>query len=621
MTTTPPRHRLWQPAQGISFSPSLIPSNSLAQTPRALGEASFTTSRERPVQARTPSPGETSHKRGAVKQPFSTTTTTTETTASRYTEVDIRVASGIPGKNAVRIPAAVDTTEMEEATKDPPVAVLDFKMVDELFYAAKNAPPESPESFWSYTQYRGIAEDGTEQKVKVHYCRSKHTMENVCRQYFMNEPLLGFDLEWIADASRHHGLKKNVSLIQIASPSRVALFHVALFTDCDDMVGPSFRTIMEDVGITKTGVSIKGDATRLRNFLDIDSKGLMELSHLYRLVTFSSTGQYELINRKLIPLATQVRHYLHLPLFKGPEVRSSDWTKALTADQVVYSASDAYAGVQLYATLEHYRKQLKPCPPTPHHAESNLPIRIAPGVELAASDEPAETAEDTVANGTLSTMSAAYVSTVLESIKIEDHDSGSSATVSATTTRKKTTTASTRPKRVTCASSPPAEKDSRVEIAEDRALAFRSSRPHTRATFIALRAYYLWHSFDLLPSEVARLLRDPPLRETTVAHYVCDAVRAEHLPVDGDRLVAEILPLFPKYVVQQRFTGLKYFLETGSWPSKEEGSDPAAAVDGDEAKQRKEVEELLATWEEGDVEEGEEEEEEGDVEDVQTRND
>ncbi|KAI1632061.1 hypothetical protein F4809DRAFT_645788 [Biscogniauxia mediterranea] len=596
MTTAPPRHRLWNPTQGISFSPGLLSATSLAQTPRALSEAPFTTSRERLVQNRTSSSGESSRKRGAVTQPFSTTVTST-TTAPIYPGADLRVAPGARGNNVVGMAPATAASEalLEAATKHPPVAALDFKIVDGLFYAAKNAPPGSPESFWSYTQYRRTAEDGTEHKVKVHYCRSKHTMEKVCRQYFMNEPILGFDLEWIAEASKHHGLRKNVSLIQLASPSRIALFHVALYADSDDMVGPSFRAIMEDAGITKVGVSIKGDATRLRNFLDIDSKGLLELSHLYRLVTFSSRGQYHMINRKLIPLATQVKEYLHLPLFKGLNVRSSDWTKPLTMDQVIYSASDAYAGVHLYATLEHHRKQLNPCPPTPHHAERNLPIRLAPGVELATSDELTEATEDAVAAGTSGTASEIYVTSVLESIKIEDNDNKSSTTVSAAATSTTTVTATTcaKPKKSPRASSPMPEKDSRVEAAEDRAVTFRASRPRTRASFVALRAYYLWHCYDLRPEEVGRLLRDPPLRTSTVANYVLAAIRAEHLLFDEDRLLAEIMPEFPTHIVRLRFGALMNYLRTGTWAETE------PVVDGNQGMEDGEE---IGKWEEVEVE-------------------
>ncbi|OTA67414.1 ribonuclease H-like protein, partial [Hypoxylon sp. EC38] len=385
---------------------------------------------------------------------------------------------------------------------DPPVSVLSFKMAEDLFYAAKKARPGSSNSFWSYTQYRETAQDGTQQKVKVHYCRSRHTMERVCQEYFMGEKVLGFDLEWSPDAMKWQGVKKNVSLIQLASPSRIGLFHVALFTEKDDLVGPSFRAIMEDPGITKVGVCIKGDATRLRNYLGIDSKGLFELSHLYKLVKYFPKGQYSEINKRLVPLATQVEQCLHLPLFKGQDVRSSDWTKPLNMDQVVYSASDAYAGLQLYATLEYHRKQLDPCPPTPHHAERNLPIRITDDVVLATNDDPV---------------------------------------VDATEETDLQTTVTSAPSKPRSSSrTPRGPKDSRIEIAEDRVACYRAAHPSCRVSLAQLRAYYMWHEQGLEPQLIAKLLRDPPLQTNTVVSYILTAVQLEKLPMDTERLWQEV---------------------------------------------------------------------------------
>ena len=75
------------------------------------------------------------------------------------------------------------------------------------------------------------------------------------------------------------------------------------------------------------GVSVKADCTRLRKFLGIDSHGLFELSHLYKLVKYSS-GDVTKINKALVSLAQQVSEHLHLPLAKG-DVRMSDWSKSM----------------------------------------------------------------------------------------------------------------------------------------------------------------------------------------------------------------------------------------------------------------------------------------------------
>ncbi|KAI1138767.1 ribonuclease H-like protein [Hypoxylon sp. FL0543] len=503
MTATPPKYQLWHPKRGISFSPFARSPNLGPQDAPPSNEAAAAANKAYEVDSYSNYLDDSS----LYPRLEGLSLSTSEGDAPKPDPVTSAAAETVNGSTNP-VPADKETAASEtKIPDDPPVSALPFKMDDGLFHAAKTADAGSSSSFWSYSQYRGTAQDGSQQKVKVHYCRSRHTMERVCQEYFANEKVLGFDLEWSPDAMKWQGVKKNVSLIQLASPSRIGLFHVAIFAEKDDLVGPAFRAIMEDPGITKVGVAIKGDTTRLRNFFGIDSKGLLELSHLYKLVTYSPKGQYDQINKRLVPLATQVEQYLHLPLYKGSGVRSSDWTKALNMDQVVYSASDAYAGLQLYATLEHHRQQLNPCPPTPHHAELNLPIRIADDVEVAANDDP--------------------VVDATEEIDLET----TTITTTKVTVTSKSRSPSSRP--------PPGPKDSRVEIADDRVACYRAAHPECQAKASQLRAYYMWHEQGLEPQIIARLLRDPPLKTNTVISYIVAAIQLEKLPMDAERLLLE----------------------------------------------------------------------------------
>ncbi len=97
---------------------------------------------------------------------------------------------------------------------------------------------------------------------------------------------------------------------------------------------------MEDPSITKVGVWIKGDCTRLKNYLGIQSRGIFELSHLYKLVKYSATKEFGSINKKLVSLATQVQDHLGLPMFKGQDVRSGDWSQPLQMDQIICKPQD-----------------------------------------------------------------------------------------------------------------------------------------------------------------------------------------------------------------------------------------------------------------------------------------
>ncbi|KAF5868920.1 putative 3 -5 exonuclease helicase protein [Botrytis fragariae] len=267
----------------------------------------------------------------------------------------------------------------DPAKKELPISESTYQMTEELFKKAKNAEPETPESYWSHTLYRGPEENGIPKKVKVHYCRSLQTTEQTLQQHFLGKKVLGFDIEWKAEARAYHGPKKNVSLIQLATEERIGLFHIALFpqVNASELVAPTLKKIMEDPKVTKVGVAISADCTRLRTHLNIGSVSIFELSHLHRLVKYTLSQEYDLINKRLVSLAKQVEEHLHLPLFKGGDVRASDWSRGLSIQQISYAASDSYAGFHLYDILETKRQALDPTPPRPSHADQNAPIPLS----------------------------------------------------------------------------------------------------------------------------------------------------------------------------------------------------------------------------------------------------
>jgi len=233
--------------------------------------------------------------------------------------------------------------EEEIAPCNPPVSDLGYKIPEDIFQKGKTAQVGTPESFWSYSLYRGPNENGIlDRRVKVHYCTSSHTTQRVLKQYFMDEKVLGFDLEWAENSKRVQGARRNVSLVQLASPSRIALFHLAVFPKGDTLVAPLLKQIMEDPNITKCGVWIKGDSTRMRTFLEVAPRGTFELSHLYKLVQFSA-NQLGQVDKKLVSLAFQVQDVLKLPLFKG-DVRKSDWSQPLNMSQVICEFCSGFWG-------------------------------------------------------------------------------------------------------------------------------------------------------------------------------------------------------------------------------------------------------------------------------------
>lgn len=404
----------------------------------------------------------------------------------------------------------------DQAFDEQPIGSLLYQIPEAKLKEAMLSSRSTTAAYWRYSLY----EHPTKGKVKVHYCKSKETTERTA-QLFLGKEVVGFDIEWKPQAQATDGLKKNVSLIQLASEERIALFHVARYPKgetVDDFVAPTLKSIMEDPNISKVGVSIKSDCTRLRKFMGIESRGLFELSHLYKLVKYS-LGSVKNIDKRLVSLARQVEEHLQLPLWKG-DVRSSDWSTDLNYQQMQYAASDSYAGLQLFNTMESKRKALDPSPPRPEHAELNLPIRLATGQTVEAYEEPEEAAEKPTSDEAedprgepLPAPSIEEMAREFLDIAIEDGDA-----------RKPSATA-TKPPEVLTADAWVAE--------------YRTSRPadaRTKATAAFLRAYSLWHHQEVEVGDAARLLRDPPLQVSTVCCYILEAVRIDKLPFEVERL-------------------------------------------------------------------------------------
>lgn len=186
-------------------------------------------------------------------------------------------------------------------------------------------------SFWSHSLYR--QPDG--QKIVVHYCRSLADAERIA-QLFLNSRVIGFDMEWKAQAAATDSIQNNLSLIQIANEERIALFQIALFKPCrnlQDLAVPSIKRILELPDITKVGVAIKADATRLRKYLGIEAQSIFELSHLYKLVKHGLTNP-KLVNKRAVNLSEQIEEHFGIPLEKNDDVRCGDWTRPLNYRQI-----------------------------------------------------------------------------------------------------------------------------------------------------------------------------------------------------------------------------------------------------------------------------------------------
>jgi exonuclease 3'-5' domain-containing protein 2 len=214
----------------------------------------------------------------------------------------------------------------------------------------------------------------------------------------------------------------------------------------------------------------------------------------------------------------------------------------------------------LHDALECKRKQLRPVPPRPYHAELNLPIRLASGAVITTTDD---AVDDFEPHKTCTTASSALPASGLEAaaenIQIEDDTDQTFVSITGRIKSKLKSTDSVM--------SPP--KPQSLVDAESWALAHRASNPSTSPSsntfstvnFSALRVYALWyHNSSLSIAEIASMLRDPPLRNSTVAAYILDSVRLEKLPFEKKRL-RKVLQVIPDSRGMWRYKGLWKLVE------------------------------------------------------------
>ena len=441
----------------------------------------------------------------------------------------------------------------EEPGEDRSVTPLGFCIPDHLMRLAREAPIGSEESYWQHSLYRGP--DGIQHTTKVHYCKNKDSMEAVS-QLLAKDKVLGFDIEWMASAKSQDGVRRNVALIQLASEERIGLFHLARFPNCpvtEDFVAPTFKAIMESADITKVGVNIKGDSTRLRNFLGVHCRGLFELSRLYRVVGFYS-GQSVKLNKGLVSLASQVEEHLGLPLLKTG-LQTSNWSRNLDYKQSNYAASDSYAGFQLYHILEAKRLAIKPTPPRPFHAELDRSFGVPEEVEATTSDSASSVSDDSFKSFEEPQDAASGVDDIdldLSRLALDGSNTEPpSLNAQPQSLIRPGTSASMEPSTLQRLSA----SSKQYDMAQDWATSYRASLSGENAIALApLRAYHVWHHQELDVPEIAKTLRDPPLKLSTVIDYLCEAIHQMSLPASQERLaILSTYGITPYKKSHQRF--------------------------------------------------------------------
>ena len=397
-----------------------------------------------------------------------------------------------------------------------------------------------PKVFWSYKFYR----DSADQPPIIRTSFDK-TNADAEVSHFLKEPVVGLDLEWAYYAKASSGIKKNISLIQIASESRILLIHIARFpgNTVADLLPENLARLLENQRIIKTGVNIGGDCMRLEKHFGVIANGILELSHLHKLVSCfqnPADSRPAVTNKTLVALGDQVIEHLGMPLCKGA-VRTSSWHNRLSTEQEEYAASDAYSCYQVYQALEKKRKALNPVPASPVFAE----YQTVPGTILVGAGQTIDEFIDGQGIG----LSEKPIRPNGVMLKTESSTASVSDMVDETTSQPSQTSQA----RASSKKSPPCPKapiHPDIQAAQTWATdcltklgpeCRKNSKPLTLGH---LKAYHLWHSRELDITSIAKIWRDPPLAQSTIAGYIEKAVVWGKLPCDQAKfdIVMNMIP-------------------------------------------------------------------------------
>jgi len=200
-------------------------------------------------------------------------------------------------------------------------------------------------------------------------------------------------------------------------------------------------------------------------------------------------------------------------------------------EQVVYAASDAYAGFRLFRELEKARTMMIPTPPRPALWELDQPIILGNGERVGQ----ARTKRKIAAITTSEVENQPPSLSVDEEQALNDEEDEAAAEAGADDMEDdndqnelESLDVDTEPAAVV-----------KHEAAEQWLEQCQSGLPQRY-----VRAYALWQVQGLELQQVAEAMREPPLARTTVASYVLEVVKSDRLPYEPARLQAalDVLP-------------------------------------------------------------------------------
>jgi hypothetical protein len=201
-------------------------------------------------------------------------------------------------------------------------------------------------------------------------CETLEQSEEVARLFF-NEPVEGYDQEWIYPWPSSPSLQEHVSVIQVATDEKVAIFHIGRNQGDtpSDLIAPSLRILIEDRAILKAGLAIMGNFWRLHEHFGLQLRGALQLSYLQKLI--SQNRGYD--NKYVLGgLAKMVELNIRNYTLQKDSGMQENWLLPLNPLCRQYAAAYVYASIMLFHRLNAQRLDMTPCPPLPRRSEEYM---------------------------------------------------------------------------------------------------------------------------------------------------------------------------------------------------------------------------------------------------------
>ncbi|CAN0314199.1 unnamed protein product, partial [Ectocarpus sp. 4 AP-2014] len=178
--------------------------------------------------------------------------------------------------------------------------------------------------------------------------------------------VVGFDMEWHAPRVRGVGPGRTALIQVCSSAGYCAVFVMAGL----DQVPSGLWALLQDPTIKKVGNNISGDATKLcKDFPGLEG----EFTNYSELISLTSRPEEKRTLGDLVAMVSDKE------MDKGlGEGALADWSApALTDEQLLYAANDAYAGLLVWGVLEKQKADLL------GSLGQEEPTRSSTGLELA----------------------------------------------------------------------------------------------------------------------------------------------------------------------------------------------------------------------------------------------